>query len=75
MKTCAAQGGVDVTIKDVDSYPASFWGKVKKSVGGADISVRGNVDTSDLETVDLDVRVSAFGTAMQLTGKAGNLKL
>jgi hypothetical protein len=72
---CVAQGGVDVTIKDVDSYPASFWGKAKKSVGGADISLRGDVDTSDPFTVDLDIRVSAFETAMQLTGKAGTLKL
>jgi hypothetical protein len=67
-----SQGGVDVTVKDVDVYPTTVWGKIKKSIVGiADVSARGAVNVDEPETVDLDVRINAFGTAFQLVGHAG----
>jgi hypothetical protein len=64
---------VDVTITDVDEPPApSFWGKLKRSIPAfGDVSIRADVDSSDPDTVDLDVQATGFGTALQVLGTAG----
>jgi hypothetical protein len=35
------------------------------------VSIRGDVDSSDPDTVDLDVQANGFGTALQVLGTAG----
>ena len=62
-----------MTITDVDEPPApSFWGKLKKSISGlGDVSIRGDVDTSDSDSVDLDIRANGFGTTVQILGRFG----
>lgn len=67
------QGGVELTISDVDVPPAtSVWAKLKKTISGfGDVSVRGDMDASAPESIDLDVRANAFGTSVQLLGQAG----
>lgn len=70
------QGGIDLTIKDVEEKPVTgLWGRVKKSIDGfGDVSVRGDVNADSPGDVRLDIRASAFGTAVQLVGKAGRFR-
>lgn len=68
-------GGIEMRIFDVDSPPAtSVWAKLKKSFAKVgDISIRGDVNTSVPDNVDLDVRADGFGTSVQLLGQVGTL--
>ena len=63
-------------IKELDEIPAaSMWGKVKKSFGGKlAVSVRGDLDVDHPDTLDLDVRINGYGTALQLIGQAGRYR-
>ena len=60
-------------MTDLDVPPStSVWARLKKSISGVgDVSIRGDVDANNPDTVDLDVRASAYGTDVQLTGQAG----
>lgn len=71
------EGGVDVTVTDLDVPPStSVWAKLKKTISGVgDVSIRGDMDANAPDVVDLDVRASAYGTDVQLTGQAGKNKL
>ncbi len=62
-----------MTISDVDVPPAtSVWAKFKKTISGVgDISIRGDLDATEPEIVDLDVRANAYGTSVQVLGQAG----
>jgi len=66
------EGGIDLTVKDVDAPPTTFlWGKIKRFVPGyGDLSLRGELDANSPEIVDLDLRFNGFGTALQLEGRA-----
>lgn len=67
------QGGIDVDITGVDEAPStSFWGKLKKSFSDVgDVSIRGDVDANDSDSVALDIRANGFGTAVQMLGRFG----
>ena len=62
-----------MTIKDVEEAPSTgVWGKFKKTIDGfGDVSVRGDVDANSPDSVRLDIRANAFGTAIQVVGQAG----
>ena len=68
-----SQGGIELTVSDVDVPPAtSVWAQLKKSFAKlGNISIRGDVDASVPDIVDLDVRANAFGTSVQLLGQVG----
>lgn len=68
------EGGIDITIKDVDQPPITgVWGKFKRSIEGfGDIAVRGDMDPNTPDNVNLDIRANAFGTAIQVVGQAGS---
>jgi hypothetical protein len=65
-----------LTVKDVDEAPETYlWGKLKRAFPGfGDVSIRGDVDANDRDTVDLDVRANGFGTAFQVIGQAGEFE-
>jgi len=69
---CDLEGGIDLTVKDVDSPPTTyFWGKIKRFLPGyGDLSARGELDANSPEIIDLDLRFNGFGTALQLEGRA-----
>jgi len=69
---CGLEGGVDLTVKDVDAPPTTYlWGKVKRFFPGyGDLSARAELDANSPEVVDLDLRFNGFGTALQLEGRA-----
>jgi hypothetical protein len=69
------QGGLDVLIEDVKSWPFSAWAKAKKTLFGFDVSARGRVDSRDLENVDLDIQVNGPTTSLQFLGKGGEFLL
>ena len=75
MPTFHPQGGIELTINDVDVPPAtSVWAKLNKVFDqGGEISIRGDVDTSVPDIVDLDVRANGFETSVQLLGQVGTL--
>jgi len=68
---CGVEGGVDLTVKDMDSPPTTFlWGKLKRFVPGyGDLSARGELDANAPEIIDVDLRFNGFGTAVQLEGR------
>lgn len=67
------QGGIDLTISDVDEPPATnIWAKLKRTISGfGDVSIRGDMDANMPDILDLDVRATAYGTSVQLLGQAG----
>jgi len=69
---CDVEGGVDLTVKDVDTPPSTFfWGKIKRFISGyGDVSIRGELDANSPEIIDMDLRFNGFGTAFQLEGQA-----
>jgi len=69
---CDVEGGIDLTVKDVDTPPTTYlWGKVKRFISGyGDLSARIELDANSPEIVDVDVRFNGFGTAMQVEGRA-----
>lgn len=51
---------MDVTVKDTESIPPySVWGAVKRSVKGFGILVRGEVESANVDTVDVDLKCDA----------------
>jgi len=71
-----SQGGVDLTVTELDQNPATFlWGKIRKAFGFGDVSLRGVVDAYDQEVVDLEVRANGFETGVQLLGQAGESQI
>mmetsp|Transcript_5192 Transcript_5192/g.7320 ORF Transcript_5192/g.7320 Transcript_5192/m.7320 type:complete len:271 (+) Transcript_5192:191-1003(+) len=61
------EGGIDMTVQDVDSMPYSLWGKIKRSiVGGFDLSARAEAQAQSLDQVGLDVRLDGDTTSLQV---------
>jgi len=67
---CDLEGGIDLTVKEVDTPPTTFlWGKIKRFIPGyGDLSARGELDANSPEIIDLDLRFNGFGTAVQVEG-------
>lgn len=61
-----------MAVADKESLPFNFWGKAKRSISGWNFSARVDGDSSDLNSIDLDLRAdsSSGSTALQLTGNA-----
>ena len=51
--------------------PYSYWAKIKRNVKGFVLSARGTSDSSDLQTIDLDLRADGPSTSLQVTGTVG----
>ena len=71
------QGGIDVIISEVDEIPSTYlWAKLKRVIPkfGCDVSIRGDMDGIERDTITLDVRANGFPdgtTSLQLSGNAG----
>jgi hypothetical protein len=59
-----------VAVADKDSLPFNFWGKAKRSIAGWNLSARVDGDSSDMNSLDLDIRADSGSTALQVTGNA-----
>ena len=51
--------------------PYSYWAKIKRKVKGFVVSARGASDSSDLQTIDVDIRADGPSTSLQVTGTLG----
>mmetsp|Transcript_4212 Transcript_4212/g.6393 ORF Transcript_4212/g.6393 Transcript_4212/m.6393 type:complete len:268 (+) Transcript_4212:116-919(+) len=61
------EGGIDMTVEDVDSMPYSVWGKIKRSiVGGFDLSARADAKAQSLSQVGLEFRLDGDTTSVQV---------
>jgi len=71
---CDLEGGIDLTVKDVDEPPTTFlWGRIKRFIPGyGEVSARGEFDANDSDNIELDVRFNGFGTALKLEGNANS---
>jgi hypothetical protein len=59
-----------MAVADKDSLPFNFWGKAKRSIAGWNLSARVDGDSSDMNSLDLDLRADSGSTALQVTGNA-----
>jgi hypothetical protein len=59
-----------MAVADKDSLPFNFWGKAKRSIAGWNLSARVDGDSSDMNSIDLDLRADSGSTALQVTGNA-----
>ncbi len=59
-----------MAMADADSLPFNFWGKAKRSIAGWNLSARVDGDSSDMNSIDLDLRADSGSTALQVTGNA-----
>jgi hypothetical protein len=59
-----------LAVADKDSVPFNFWGKAKRSIAGWNLSARIDGDSSDMNSIDLDLRADSGSTALQMTGNA-----
>lgn len=50
--------------------PFNFWGKVKRSLGGIDLSARVAGSSNDVNELGVQLEASTFATAVQLDGSA-----
>jgi hypothetical protein len=57
-------------VADKEALPFNFWGKAKRSIVGWNLSARVDGDSSDLNSIDLDLRADSGSTALQVTGNA-----
>ncbi|KAI2496376.1 hypothetical protein MHU86_18112 [Fragilaria crotonensis] len=62
------EAGVDVSLEDINTVPYSYWAKIKRKVKGFVVSARGASDSSDLQTIDVDIRADGPSTSLQVTG-------
>ena len=58
-------------MDDLSEIKYDLWGKVKRTFGTYDWSVRADVSSSDTETIDLDFRVDGDVGSAQVTATAG----
>jgi hypothetical protein len=62
-----------MTVTDIKKTPKTImWGRVKRDIPDIDgsVSVRGQFDADQRDTVDLDIQASGFGTGLTVTGSA-----
>jgi hypothetical protein len=59
-----------LAVADKEALPFNFWGKAKRSIAGWNLSARVDGDSSDLNSIDLDLRADSGSTALQVTGNA-----
>jgi hypothetical protein len=62
-------------LEDTTTMPYSAWGKVKKTVSGFLLSARGDVNSKDLDTVAIDLRLDGPSTSIDIVGSAGKYSL
>lgn len=71
--TRAQQGGMVSVIEDLGSISYNIWGKVKKSVTDAiAVSARADVNSDDINIIDVDLRVESGGNMVQLLATKGD---
>ena len=63
-----------MTIKDVDNVDSLVWGKIDQSVGPADLSIKGDINTIEPGSIGLDIKIHAMDTNIRLLGNVGALK-
>jgi hypothetical protein len=59
-----------LAVADKDSLPFNFWGKAKRRIAGWNLSARVDGDSSDMNSIDIDLRADSGSTALQVTGNA-----
>jgi hypothetical protein len=53
--------------------PYSFWGKIKRSIGGWNLSARADADSGDLSVVGLQLQAAGRSTAIQVLGSGSRV--
>jgi hypothetical protein len=63
---------MELIVAEKDSMPFSLWGKAKRNIAGWNLSARADVDSSDMNTVGVDLRADSGATTLQVTGIANS---
>lgn len=54
--SCDVEGGIDITLTDVNKFKESVWGKVKKNVKGFGLSAAGKMSLKQPKFIDFDIQ-------------------
>ncbi|KAL7564046.1 hypothetical protein ACA910_006952 [Epithemia clementina (nom. ined.)] len=67
---CDLEGGFEMTVSDPSNMPYSVWGRIKKTIGKVNLSVRADTKSSSMNKFDLDLQASVADSKIQIEGKA-----